>query len=189
MACIAFGAPLCHGLLLSLAGSGALAFLILGALGYAAGGLASVGIGVAQAWKGRWDAVLPCLFIPAAVAMFVACPWTYAAIQGSADYVHFIAFSPRYEWAVNATPRSGEPRCLMFLWNTLPGGFMGPDNRISLAFDESDEFARPDANRPDAWKVRAERAFEKETGDRHAPSMPDEARHLFGHWYVFRVDD
>ena len=189
-ACIAFGLPLSHGLVLSFSGSVwklLLTPLTVAMIGYGIAGIASVGIGVAQAWKGRWSEVLPCLFIPAALAMFVLVPGTYTDILETADYIHFATFSARYTRAVDAAPRTTEPRYLWFFWNELPGG-LGPDTHVSLVFDESDEFALLDWERTDAWKLRAERAFKKGTGYAEAPSMPENAHHLFGHWYVFRME-
>ena len=192
VACVALGGPLYHGLLLSFWWPGPvevplfLAFVLI-ALGYLVAGLASVRVGIMQAWKGRWSAVLACSIVPAAIAVLIAVPGAYLTIAGLADYVHLAVFGIRYERAVDAATRADGPRYLLFHWNDL-AGMLGPDTQVSLAYDESDEFALPDWERSDAWKVRAERAFENETGFREAPSMPASAHHLVGHYSVFRVD-
>jgi hypothetical protein len=192
-ACFAFGTPLCFGLLFSFVSTtgpaGALLFpaSMLALVGYLVAGLTSIGVGIAQASKGRWGEALQSAVVPAAVAMFVAFPGTYKAILNAADYIHFAIFSGRYERAVDAAPRTDGPRLLWFFWADASAPLAG-ETLVFLVFDESDELALPNAQRSAAWKARALSGFMKATGFVGGPTMPEDPHRLFGHYYVLHLD-
>ena len=192
-ACFAFGTPLCLGVLLSFVSptsrAGALLFpiIMLAAAGYLLAAFTCIGIGIWEASRGRWTSVLSCTVIPAAIAMFVASPDTYKGLLNAADYIHFAAFNREYEAAVEAAPRTDGPRLLWFFWVDASAPLAG-ETLVFLVFDESDEFALPDIQRSEAWKAHALSAFMKATGFIGGPQVPDRPHHLFGHYYVVRVD-
>jgi hypothetical protein len=192
-ACFAFGTPFLPGLLLSFvsttssAGTFAFLFVMLALVGYLSAGFICIWVGIAQASNGRWGAALQCAIVPAIIATFVAFPGTYKRTLVAADYIHFAAFSLRYKSAVDAAPRTNGPRLLWFFWVDASAPLAG-ETLVFLVFDESDEFALPDAQRTAAWKARALSGFMKATGFVGGPEMPDKAHCLIGHYYVIRMN-
>jgi hypothetical protein len=169
--------------------AGALLFVVsvLALAGYLVAGLTGIGIGIWQASRGRWGSVIQCTVVPAAIAVFVAFPETFSTLLNMADYIHFAAFSRRYERAVDAAPLTDGPRLLWFFWVDASAPLEG-ETLVFLVFDESDEFALPGVQRSTAWQARALGGFMQATGFAGGPHMPDKAHHLIGHYYVVSVN-
>jgi hypothetical protein len=99
----------------------------------------------------RWLWCLAALPLPlTALLAFLNIGLTWRAGQVAGDYIHFLAKYPHYRSEISALP-SGEPRLLVDNW----GGVFIVSH--GLVYDESDEIAKPDAERTEAWKKRASR--------------------------------
>ena len=115
MAGIAVGGPLCQGLWLSFHLPDILEALVsvailLALFAYPVAAIASVGTGIALACQRRWRAVLPCLILPAAIAMLVLVPGLDRSIVQAADYIHIATFGLRYGRAATTASRTAGPR-------------------------------------------------------------------------------
>jgi hypothetical protein len=95
-----------------------------------------------------------------------------SAVAG--EYVQFFVGYPFFRHAVARIPETQGPRLLVF----TTSGFISMSNGI--AFDESDEMAKPVGEQSAAWKARADHT-ELSNGVWWA-------QRILGHWYRFSAD-
>jgi hypothetical protein len=123
----------------------------------------------------RYRRAVSALIFPV-LSILVALNFTQV-IRSSAvlgDYVQFFAGYPFFRHAVARIPQNGGPRLVVF----TTSGFISMSNGI--AFDESDEIAKPVGEQSAAWKVRADHT---ELGN-----GVWWAKRILGHWYRFSAD-
>jgi hypothetical protein len=121
------------------------------------------------------------------VACLVARPLTPIPSLAPGDYLHYFAFRDAYKMKIDAPHDAAEPQFLWFYWRDASPPVFG-EVLVYLVFDESDEFASAASKRSSAWNALARSTF-GEQGLTIAPTaMPDKVRHLFGHYYVVRID-
>ncbi|WP_156382034.1 MULTISPECIES: hypothetical protein [unclassified Aureimonas] len=127
-------------------------------------------------WKKFFSyAVLPMFFYMQAVYPHV----------GSADisrYIYFFTRKTTYEEEISASHADKKPQMMWFFWRDASPMF--GQILFYIVYDSSDELAKPNALRSAAWSARAQKSYTAAFGYPADTTIPDDADHLFGHYYV-----
>jgi hypothetical protein len=137
--------------------------------------------------KLRLRSSLSCLAMPLLISFLILRPLTAIPSVAPGDYLHYFIFRADYQAKIDASYDRQEPRFIWFYWRDASPPVFG-EVLVYLVFDESDEFGLPANKRSSHWNARARRTFVEQQYPNAPQALPDKVRHLFGHYYVVRLD-
>jgi hypothetical protein len=117
---------------------------------WAAAGIVALIKGIVAASSSTWSRAFSYFVLPlACIAAFSQPVFFLRNANYIGQVLNFEIMRPAYQARIDALPRTGEPKLVVF----NRGGMVWHSEGV--VYDESDEVVRPQADRTTAWKLRA----------------------------------
>jgi hypothetical protein len=119
----------------------------------------------------------------ALVIVLMVTPGVFSSANTAGWMARLMLYRPAYDAAVSRQPLDPSGRLVLFPW----GHYLIYDE-LALAYDQSDQLRRPQADQPPAFRARLAAAIAAQLRVRpNAPRFPDphwDATPIWGHYYV-----